>query len=47
MCSSTVILGNELADAERIPDAAAMWLVGHGWSTDTRGWTCGAHAAEN
>jgi DNA invertase Pin-like site-specific DNA recombinase len=43
LCSSTVILGNELA-VEHVPDAAALWLAGHGWSTDDQRWVCGDHS---
>lgn len=41
LCESTVILGNALAADEQIPAAAALWLAGHGWSTDDQRWVCG------
>jgi transposase len=45
LCSSTVMLGDELAasDQEPIPDAAVLWLAGHGWSEADGQWTCGTH----
>jgi hypothetical protein len=43
LCSSTVILGAELAEGEQISDPAALWLAGRGWVRRAEHWICGQH----
>jgi hypothetical protein len=41
LCSSTVMLGAELAVGEQVRDAVALWLATHGWTRHAEHWLCG------
>ncbi|MEU4602563.1 recombinase family protein [Kribbella sp. NPDC023972] len=43
LCSSTVMLGDELVAGEQVPDAAALWLATRGWTRRAEHWICGQH----
>jgi hypothetical protein len=43
LCSSTVMLGDELATSDQEPTPAVLWLAGRGWSYADGQWTCGTH----
>ncbi|MEV4263541.1 recombinase family protein [Kribbella sp. NPDC049584] len=46
LCSATVILGNELAAVEQVPDQAVLCLAGRGWTRHDHQWMCGDHTVE-
>jgi hypothetical protein len=46
LCSSTVMLGGQLANGEleHLPAAAVLWLASRGWIRAADQWTCGDHS---